>query len=326
MMVTSDNNSDTKQTGLGAQLKSAREALHLSDKEVAARLHLNPRIIQIIETENFNDGPPMIFLRGYIRSYAKLLNLPADEILKALPQVESPIQPVAPVSTPIRKMPTNHAPRHVVRWTTYLVVIVLITLVAIWWMRTHPTTLSLNKNTETPAETIAQNTNNTALAMNNVQAVQSPKSELNPVPGAAVNAKGDISIAGSDPDAPPSNVIQPMASNNATPTQTPPEVAAPQNTNTAQQNSAENTPATQTPTATANNASALPPANSSQSAEAVTPNTLPEPQPSAPSEASAKPAPSESHPEPELAQAKMDLPEPGLEDANQNNSTTEETD
>ena len=69
-----------KITGMGVRLKKARESLHLTEKEAAARLYLNPKIISVIEMEAFSEGPPITFMRGYVRSYARMLSLPESEI------------------------------------------------------------------------------------------------------------------------------------------------------------------------------------------------------------------------------------------------------
>jgi cytoskeleton protein RodZ len=121
-----------KVTGLGKRLKTARESMNLSEKEAAARLYLNPKIISYIENEKFSDGPPITFMRGYLRSYAKLLNVPESEIKAELDEIELSIKPVH-ISAPIlHASPINKSERYI-RWITYLIVLTLLTLVCIWW-------------------------------------------------------------------------------------------------------------------------------------------------------------------------------------------------
>lgn len=121
-----------KVTGLGQRLKIARESMNLSEKEAAARLYLNAKIISFIENENFADGPPLTFMRGYLRSYAKLLNVPESEIKAELDEIELAIAPVH-ISAPIlHASPINKSERYI-RWITYLIVLTLLALVCIWW-------------------------------------------------------------------------------------------------------------------------------------------------------------------------------------------------
>src|SRR5689334_12090930 len=86
---TMNNAEPAKKTGLGARLKAARETMQLTEKEAATRLHLNTNIISIIENENFANGPPATFIRGYLRSYARLLNISENEIKLTLQELES---------------------------------------------------------------------------------------------------------------------------------------------------------------------------------------------------------------------------------------------
>ena len=83
---------------IGARLKSARESRGLQQQEVADELKLNKKFILMIEDNNFPPDLPVTFIRGYIRSYAKLLEIPEHEVKKGL----EPIKPekVIPVVLP----------------------------------------------------------------------------------------------------------------------------------------------------------------------------------------------------------------------------------
>ena len=67
----------------GQRLRQAREALNLSQRDVARQLHLNEGLIQALEDNNEQALPAKTYLLGYLRNYARLLNLPADEIIEA---------------------------------------------------------------------------------------------------------------------------------------------------------------------------------------------------------------------------------------------------
>lgn len=67
----------------GQRLRQAREALNLSQRDVARQLHLNEGLIQALEDNNEEALPAKTYLLGYLRNYARLLNLPADEIIEA---------------------------------------------------------------------------------------------------------------------------------------------------------------------------------------------------------------------------------------------------
>lgn len=66
---------------IGQMLRSARESQGLSVEEVAGRLRLMLRQVEAMEADDFDSLGHPVFARGFVRNYAKLLNLPADELL-----------------------------------------------------------------------------------------------------------------------------------------------------------------------------------------------------------------------------------------------------
>ncbi|MCX7219918.1 MAG: DUF4115 domain-containing protein [Burkholderiales bacterium] len=89
---------------VGSLLSAARRQKDLSVQQVADQLKLAPRQISAIESNQFDALPQMVIVRGFIRSYAKLLKLDADAVVALLPmpadnsQLESALKPA--LSTP----------------------------------------------------------------------------------------------------------------------------------------------------------------------------------------------------------------------------------
>ena len=75
--------------GPGQRLRTARESLGVSPREVADALNLPLRVITALETDDYEGMPPSVFSRGYLRSYARLLELDAEALLAAYPEVQS---------------------------------------------------------------------------------------------------------------------------------------------------------------------------------------------------------------------------------------------
>ena len=67
--------------GLGAQLRLARERAGLGLSEVARNLHVTNRVIESLEYEQFDELPPPIYVRGYLRQYASLLRMSPEEVV-----------------------------------------------------------------------------------------------------------------------------------------------------------------------------------------------------------------------------------------------------
>jgi cytoskeleton protein RodZ len=68
----------------GSLLAARREELQWSVEDVAQALHLAPRQIHAIESDNYSALPGMAVTRGFIRSYAKLLKLDPAPLLQMI--------------------------------------------------------------------------------------------------------------------------------------------------------------------------------------------------------------------------------------------------
>ncbi|MCY4533112.1 MAG: DUF4115 domain-containing protein [Gammaproteobacteria bacterium] len=62
-------------------LSAAREAMGLSQKEIAKALNLTESFVRFLDEGQFDKLPRPAFVKGYIRSYAKLVQLQGDEMI-----------------------------------------------------------------------------------------------------------------------------------------------------------------------------------------------------------------------------------------------------
>ncbi|MCP5277354.1 MAG: helix-turn-helix domain-containing protein [Thiobacillus sp.] len=67
--------------GYGQALASARLVKELSLADVAAKLKLTVRQVEALESEDVAHLPGDVFLRGFVRNYARLVDLDADELI-----------------------------------------------------------------------------------------------------------------------------------------------------------------------------------------------------------------------------------------------------
>jgi cytoskeleton protein RodZ len=100
----------------GTRLAEARELLKLSAADVARQLKLSVAQVEALENGQFDRLPGSVFVRGFIRNYARLVKLDPDDLLRAaansLPQ-QAP-RPEVPLSQDIPFPSTR--PR---RWRKY---------------------------------------------------------------------------------------------------------------------------------------------------------------------------------------------------------------
>lgn len=82
--------------GCGARLQQARSAAGLSLEEAATRLHMPVHVVRSLEQEDFSRLGAPVFVRGQLRSYARLLKVDLDSLLEQA-HLED-VQPVPLVS------------------------------------------------------------------------------------------------------------------------------------------------------------------------------------------------------------------------------------
>lgn len=73
----------------GQRLKAAREAAGMSLESVAQQLRLSMTIMRALEADDYERLPEPAFVKGYLRNYARLVSLPADDIANLYQQIQA---------------------------------------------------------------------------------------------------------------------------------------------------------------------------------------------------------------------------------------------
>jgi cytoskeleton protein RodZ len=101
----------------GAMLAAAREELNLSVSDVARHLKLSPAQVEALEEGAYDRLPGRVFVRGFLRNYAKLLGIDPQPLLRTIEhEMPTPV-PVeeAPPSTEV-VIPREQS----ARWPVYI--------------------------------------------------------------------------------------------------------------------------------------------------------------------------------------------------------------
>lgn len=117
----------------GVQLARVREQKGYSQEYVAGKLHLRVRIIELLETDDYENMPEPVFIKGYLRAYAKLLGIdpePLLEIYNRLHVIERKVEKALWQS----KREINQRER-LVRLLTGVIALGAIVSVALWWQK-----------------------------------------------------------------------------------------------------------------------------------------------------------------------------------------------
>ncbi|WP_323752543.1 RodZ family helix-turn-helix domain-containing protein [Marinobacter sp.] len=83
-MVSEQPENYTPAEPVGQQLKRAREAKGLSVSAIADQQHLRSSVVQAIETGDYEKIDTELFLKGYVRAYARQVGLNADSVIRDL--------------------------------------------------------------------------------------------------------------------------------------------------------------------------------------------------------------------------------------------------
>jgi cytoskeleton protein RodZ len=89
----------------GAQLAAAREARGLSVADIAQQLKLSPSQVEALETDDYRRLPSPVFVRGFIRNYARLVKLDAATLLAHMEQELPRAAPVSPAMSYSTEIP-----------------------------------------------------------------------------------------------------------------------------------------------------------------------------------------------------------------------------
>ncbi len=126
--------STVQKTGVGVTLRAARERAGLSLTDVAGHLKFAPRQIAALEADDFINLPELPFVRGFVRNYAKLLQIDSAPLLDALPSAPTKTVDALPVMRSKNvPLPGVYAARkYNIVWLAGGLVIALVLAIFVW--------------------------------------------------------------------------------------------------------------------------------------------------------------------------------------------------
>jgi cytoskeleton protein RodZ len=240
----------------GVRLRNAREQLGLSQQAVAERLCLKVSTVRDIEEDKAPADLASTFLRGYIRSYAKLVHIPEEELLPMM-EKQAPVR--AAKVAPMQTFSLGKRRKKRDGWLmsfTWLVLFVVVGLTGAWWWQNHK---AQQEEITTMADQSSAELNQSG--NDNAQSV--------PLNTGAETPSTDPQTAATDAPATDSAQTPAATANTAPATQDPNAVVVPSQANA---DTATTTPAATQPTET--NAAPLPTDQAGVATPAADPNAL----------------------------------------------------
>ncbi len=121
--------------GIGRILADARQAKGLSVSEVAEKLKLSGRQIEALEAEDYDRLPAAVFVRGFIRNYARLLDVPLAGMLE---ETRVAATPTETITAPSEELRLGASP--IQRWlllplSVFIIFLILVAILYSWLRR-----------------------------------------------------------------------------------------------------------------------------------------------------------------------------------------------
>ena len=131
-IVTEEPQVAEKTKEAGTLLKERRIELGLTQKQIADRLRLRLSIIEGIEENHFESGQVATFIRGYLRSYAKAVNMDEQVVLDALADcgdAQPQEQPMMSFSRQTKRERNDSR----IMMLTWGILAIIIAISSLWW-------------------------------------------------------------------------------------------------------------------------------------------------------------------------------------------------
>lgn len=121
----------TRPSSVGRALAAAREQAGMTIEQAASNLRLSVRQVQALEEDDATALPAPTFVRGFIRNYAKLLQLDAEMLLEIY-RVYTPATGLGNISLHSENIPIlNHDKK---AWLPYVLASAVVALALAGWM------------------------------------------------------------------------------------------------------------------------------------------------------------------------------------------------
>jgi len=133
---------------IGERLRAGRERAGLSVAAAAEKLHLDPKVIEALESDRFAELGASVYVRGHLRRYGDFVGEPGAELVNSYSAREA--RPPPPDLTQVPHPERRSDPRTLVTPLVGLSCAAVL-LVAIWWVLRGSHSGTVNNATALPA-------------------------------------------------------------------------------------------------------------------------------------------------------------------------------
>ncbi len=123
---------------VGTILREARIAQGLSVADVAASIKFAPRQVEALEADDFSHLPELAFVRGFVRSYARLLHIDETPLLNELPLAHQKLSSFQEDLADVPFLATQSTRRINIVWIAVALGLAAVLAFAVWQTQEKP--------------------------------------------------------------------------------------------------------------------------------------------------------------------------------------------
>ncbi len=187
----SEQQQEVTAPGPGEILRKAREAANLTTDQIADKLHLKSALVVDLENDNYDINISVTFIKGYLKLYAKHVDVPESIIVDAFENLNTQKKEPAKLQSFSRRF-SHQANDDKLMLVTYLIIAVVIALAVAWWFQQSngDSFLSSSSTSSTVASPVSETLSSVSQSQNSeigerqqgpIQTIIEPTSDESPV-------------------------------------------------------------------------------------------------------------------------------------------------
>lgn len=119
----------------GDQLRNARKEKNLTLEFVSGKLHMDPALVEALESNDYEKFPAPLYVIGFLRNYSRLLEIDPQPLVKAYENLGKEAPPI--LSELTAKMPRRR-PKRVDNKVAFIALGVVVVFALLWWLFEQP--------------------------------------------------------------------------------------------------------------------------------------------------------------------------------------------
>jgi len=120
--------------GPGERLRAARLSMNYDLAKIASELHLTTAVVQALEADDYDGVGVRVFVRGYLRNYARIVGMPEESVLRQFDEKWPDEGARHSMLKASPRLPADGGPsRGLAGAMTWLLLLGVVVLFLMWW-------------------------------------------------------------------------------------------------------------------------------------------------------------------------------------------------